>query len=378
MLNYYYRKEALFIANTKPRSPNSKRVVNSDSPPVYKCTRCGKTKADPKGYFFMSKTSPLFTSNELYTHICSDCVNDLMFEMQTRYKDTKIALMIICHYLDVYFSEELYESIKDNANFSFGNYAKLLNGTQYKAKNFTSALMEILNNGLKGSQTIQEEKEIKWSAPDLKNKNYVLQSIGYDCFNDESYSNANRKFLFNTLADYLTDDVLEDSHKLQCVISMVKTTFQVENIDKMINSELKKGVIDYTLLDKLTAVKDKLSRNINNTANENGISAKSSGKTSKGANALTNIMKEMQENGFEEIKINLVNAKMSASYQEIAKANAKALIEELNLTSDEYAQRLAEQSEILGNQQTNIENLEEINRKLKMEIKLLKENGDKS
>lgn len=179
----------------------------------------------------MSKTSPLFTSNELYTHICADCVNDLMFEMQTRYKDTKIALMIVCHYLDIYFSEELYESIKDNANFSFGNYAKLLNGTQYKAKSFTTALMEIINNGLKGSQAIQEEKEIKWSAPDLKNKNYVLQSIGYDCFDDESYSNANRKFLFNTLADYLTDDVLEDSHKLQCVIAMVKTTLQVENID---------------------------------------------------------------------------------------------------------------------------------------------------
>lgn len=325
----------------------------------------------------MSKTSPLFTSNELYTHICADCVNDLMFEMQTRYKDTKIALMIVCHYLDIYFSEELYESIKDNANFSFGNYAKLLNGTQYKAKSFTTALMEIINNGLKGSQAIQEEKEIKWSAPDLKNKNYVLQSIGYDCFDDESYSNANRKFLFNTLADYLTDDVLEDSHKLQCVIAMVKTTLQVENIDRMINSELKKGIIDYTLLDKLTAVKDKLSRNINNTANENGISAKSSGKTSKGANALTNIMKEMQENGFEEIKVNIVNAKMSASYQEIAKANAKALIEELNLTSDEYAQKLAEQSEILSGQQTTIENLEETNRKLKMEIKLLKENGGK-
>jgi len=325
----------------------------------------------------MSKTSPLFTSNELYTHICADCVNDLMFEMQTRYKDTKIALMIVCHYLDIYFSEELYESIKDNANFSFGNYAKLLNGTQYKAKSFTTALMEIINNGLKGSQAIQEEKEIKWSAPDLKNKNYVLQSIGYDCFDDESYSNANRKFLFNTLADYLTDDVLEDSHKLQCVIAMVKTTLQVENIDRMINSELKKGIIDYTLLDKLTAVKDKLSRNINNTANENGISAKSSGKTSKGANALTNIMKEMQENGFEEIKVNIVNAKMSASYQEIAKANAKALIEELNLTSDEYAQKLAEQSEILSGLQTTIENLEETNRKLKMEIKLLKENGGK-
>jgi len=325
----------------------------------------------------MSKTSPLFTSNELYTHICADCVNDLMFEMQTRYKDTKLALMIICHFLDIYFSEELYESIKDNANFSFGNYAKLLNGTQYKAKSFTTALMEIINNGLKGSLAIQEEKETKWLSSDIKNKNYVLQSIGYDCFEDESYSDSNRKFLFNTLADYLTDDVLEDSHKLQCVIAMVKTTLQVENIDRMINSELKKGVIDYVLLDKLTAVKDKLSRNINNTANENGISAKTSGKTSKGANALTNIMKEMQENGFEEIKVNVVSAKMSASYQEIAKANARALIEELNLTSDEYAQKLAEQSEIVEKQQFNIENLEESIRKLKIELKLLKENGDK-
>lgn len=325
----------------------------------------------------MSKTSPLFTSNELYTHVCADCVNDLMFEMQTRYKDTKLALMIVCHFLDVYFSEELYESIKDNANFSFGNYAKLLNGTQYKAKSFTTALMELIKNGLKGSLVIQEEKETKWLSSDIKNKNYVLQSIGYDCFEDESYSDSNRKFLFNTLADYLTDDVLEDSHKLQCVIAMVKTTLQVENIDRMINSELKKGVIDYVLLDKLTAVKDKLSRNINNTANENGISAKTSGKTSKGANALTNIMKEMQENGFEEIKVNVVSAKMSVSYQEIAKANARALIEELNLTSDEYAQKLAEQSEIVEKQQSNIENLEESIRKLKVQIKLLKENGEK-
>ena len=189
----------------------------------------------------MSKTSPLFTSNELYTHVCCDCVNDLMFEMQTRYKDTKMALMIVCHYLDIYFSEELYESIKDNANFSFGNYTKLLNGTQYKAKNFTSALMEILNKGLKGSQAIKEEKETKWCSSDLKNKNYVLQTIGYDCFEDESYNEGNRKFLFNTLADYLTDDVVEDPHKVVSVIQMVKITLQVDSIDKLINAEFKKS-----------------------------------------------------------------------------------------------------------------------------------------
>lgn len=319
----------------------------------------------------MSKTSPLFTSNELYTHICADCVNDLMFEMQTRYKDTKIALMIVCHYLDIYFSENLYESIKDNANFSFGNYLKLMNGVQYKAKSFVTSLMEIITNGLRGSQEIQEERETKWKTSDLKNKTYVIQSVGYDCFEDESYSDSNRKFLFNTLADYLTDDVLEDPHKLQCVIALVKTTLQVENIDKMINQELKRGIADYVLIDKLSGVKEKLSRNINNSANDNGISAKGSGKSNKGANALTNIMKEMAENNYEDIKVNITSVKLSEAYQEISKDNAKALFNELNYSSDEFARMVATQSEIVADLQTKVMTLEETIRLLKIDNKNL-------
>lgn len=369
----------LFIAaqTKKPRSPNSKRQnVNSDSPVTYKCTRCGKTRSDPKGYFFMSKTSPLFTSNELYTHICSDCVNELMFEMQTRYKDTKIALMITCHFLDVYFSEELYESIKDNANFSFGNYLKLLNGTQYKAKSFTTSLMNIIRDGLKGAQTIQQEKETKWSSSDLKNKNYVLQTVGYDCFEDESYTDSNRKFLFNTLADYLTDDVVEDPHKLQCVISMVKTTLQVENIDRMINAELRQINPDSILIDKLSGIKDKLSRNINTAANDNGISAKGSGKKSAGANALTNIMKEMAENGFEEIKVNIFNSKMSDAFKNISDISNKSLFEQLNYQQDDYAKMVATQRDMIQNYVNENDGLTEQVRLLKIQIKELKESLD--
>ncbi len=345
----------------------------SESPTIHRCTRCGKERSDPKSYFFMSKTSPLFISNDLYTHICADCTNDLFFEMQTRYKDTKMALMIICHYLDLYFSESLYEQIKDNANFSFGNYCKLLNGVQYKAKTFNNSLMEIIQNGIKANEEIRDDLESKWSKSDIKNKNYVISSIGYDCFEDENYTNNNRKFLFNTLADYLTDDVLEDQHKLQQVIIMVKTILQSENIDKMINNEFKKGVPDYALMEKLSGIKDKFIRNINAIANENGISAKSTGKSSKGSNTLTNIMKEMQENGFEETKVNIVNAKLSKSYQEVAKANAKALVDELNFTSDEYAQMVAEQSEIVSDLQAQVEKLNEEIRLLNITNKQLKE-----
>lgn len=156
---------------------------------------------------------------------------------------------------------------------------------------------------------------------------------------------------------------------------MVKTILQSENIDKIINNEFKKGVPDYALMDKLSAIKDKFIRNINAIANENGISAKSSGKSNKGSNTLTNIMKEMQEHGFEEIKVNIVEAKMSASYQEIAQANAKALIDELNFTSDEYAQMVATQSETISSLQNQVEKLNEEIRLLNIKNKQLQENS---
>ena len=127
----------LSIATARTKSPNSKKRSDTCTT-AYKCTRCGKSLDDPKGSFCMSKTSPLYTANELYTSICFDCANELFEENKYKYKDEKIALIIMCHYLDLFFSDELYEKTRDNANFSLGNYAKLLNGQQYKAKNFTT------------------------------------------------------------------------------------------------------------------------------------------------------------------------------------------------------------------------------------------------
>lgn len=174
------------------------------------------------------------------------------------------------------------------------------------------------------------------------------------------------------MADYLTDDVLEDPHKMQRVISLVKTTLQLDSIDKLINIELRKKIPDNTLIKSLTDIKDKLERTINSSTSENGLSAKGSGKGSRGSTTLTNIMKEMGENGFEEIKVNLVDIKLSKSYQEIAADNAKALFDELNITSDEYAHMVAVQSQEMIALQDKIMKLEESVRLQKIEIKSLK------
>ncbi len=360
-------------APKKVGRPRKKVKKLEGEPALYRCTRCGKEWETAKNHFFMNKFSTMFGSNSDYTHICAECANELFKEYESRFKDTKLALMLICHDLDIYFSDNLYENMKTNSNFTLGTYIRCFNGTQYK-KNFNNAIIEMVNNkGLRPETEIRDDREEKWRVSDKKNKNYVISSVGYDCFEDNNYSDDERKFLFNTMADYLTDEVLEDPHKLQQVIILVKTLLQSDEIDKSINAEFKKGIPDMVTMDKLTTVKNKLIGNINTIALDLGISAKSVGKSNKGSNTLTNIMKEMQENGFEEIKVNIVDAKLSTSYQEVAKANAKALLEELNLTGDEYAQMVAQQSEIVSELQEKNERLEEDLRLARLELKKLQD-----
>jgi len=154
---------------------------------------------------------------------------------------------------------------------------------------------------------------------------------------------------------------------------MVKTTLQVENIDKMINAELRQTNPDAILIDKLTGVKEKLSRNINNSANENGISAKGSGKKSSGANALTNIMKEMAEDGYEEIKVNIFNSKMCDAFKKISDISNQSLFEQLNNQSDKFAEMVATQREMIQEYIANNDKLTEEIRLLKVNNKALKE-----
>lgn len=318
----------------------------------------------------------MYDGNEHYAHLCAGCVSNELEEFKIRYKDERLALILTCASIGVYFSEELYSSIRDNGEITFGNFKKALNGVQYRSKNFNTFLVELLegNAQLKGNNELREDRETRWKAADKKNKRYVLETVGYDCFDDDSYTDENRKFLFNTLSDYLTDDVIEDPHKLQSVISLVKTVLQKESVDNLINLELRKTQPDYSTIKQLTDIKDKLGSDINKTANENGISAKSSGKSGKSTTALTAIMKEMGENGFEEIKANVVDAKMSASYREVAAQNAKALIAELGYTGDEYARMLGEQSELLRSLQETNERLQE---ELRLARKTAKEDAEK-
>lgn len=347
------------------RNTLGKIITSENTSAIYKCTKCGKLVGDGKTIFYSSKYSPLFTGNESYTHICCECINKIIQEEATKY-DLKTAYIIACHYLDINFNENIYETMKVQPNFSFGVYIRTINMQKSNARNFTSFLVDILKdgNGLKAKEELAEYQEQKWLSSDLKNKNTCIHLIGYNCFEDEKYTQEQLKFLYNTLSDYLTDDVVDDPYKIQCMISLTKSHLQVEVVDRLITAELRGGTPNEQRLKNLSDIKIKLCDSINKTADDNGISAKSSGKNKKSSNSLGDIMKEMESSGFEEIKVNIIDAKLSESYKEIATENARAIFNELNLQTDEYASMVAEQSSVIREYQAKIEELEEEKRLL--------------
>lgn len=81
----------------------------------------------------------------------------------------------------------------------------------------------------------------------------------------------------------------------------------------------------------------------------------------------------MADNNFEEIKVNVISSKLSESYKEVATDNIKAILAELKFTSDEYAEMLSQQTEMVAKQQEKIDKLEEDKRLLRIEIKDLNE-----
>ncbi|MBO5970247.1 MAG: hypothetical protein J6S14_17340 [Clostridia bacterium] len=336
---------------------------------IYRCCKCGKKTEAPKGVFPFLPKSSVYSYNQGYAHICLDCVEEMTAELEDRYHDQKTAYVVMCHYLDVFFDDVRYEEMKFNKDFSFKSYFSSLNrGTG--SKTFLDNLEGMVLTGAftKSEAELEEAQEAKWSAGDNRNKNYVISTVGYDPFRDTNLTQFDQRYLYNTCVDYLSDDVVEDPHRVQCVLELVHSLLQQDKVNRLIMEEHAKARPDPKRLKDLVDIKRDYSNVVSTIANENGISLKGSGKTQKGSNTLTKIMKDMADNGFEDCKANFVTAKMSESFYEVERASMKAIQDELNLQPDEYASLLSEQSVLLAQLQEEVASMKEENRLLKVKI----------
>lgn len=278
-----------------------------------------------------------------------------------------MACILTCYKLDIPFYHTLFDSILNNNNtFGIGLYLRQINGRQYQYQDFSQT---ILNKELgKSQENIIEERETKWTKRDIQNKNRIVDTVlKYDPFED--YDDFSRKFMFNLASDYLSDEeTINDPHKLQGVIEIVKMYQQVDTVNKQILLETNSKSINEQRLKTLTAIKKDLLDSINKFAKDNGISASLNNKGNKGSASLAYHVKVLDEIKFTESQVSLYDLATCESFRQFADISNENVLKQIHLNSDELGDMMETQTRIIQNNKLEIMKLVEENRLLKIKL----------
>ena len=368
-----------------------------------KCTRCHEEK---KLTDFYSSNSPLFSIDKRVP-LCKKCIQELCLNDDGEIDEVELnkTLRIIdkpyfkdslASSYQQFLREHSYveeEDVKKYGDKVLGLYFKNIMLRQDKDKSYEdsekegfihhnsnttisekekiiqkySDIQEQKNNN---QQTIQKsDGDTKWTKEDKQNMKYVISKLGYDPFESVGLDDFDRKYCFNLLSGYFdTPGILEDGHKKQCVIEITMSYCQCRKITEELNLELSRSDSNEKKVSSLTSAKSSLLSSIATIAKDNNISSNYNKNSSQGQDSISSMMKEMEKNGFEEIRVNLFDIKTSEAFKQIDSISNENIANQLTLDSSEYSDMVKEQREMIKNFESELEQLKEENRNLKNKV----------
>lgn len=328
------------------------------------CLNCNNHNGKVSSFYISNNATHIHNSCRL--PYCKECLETFYQEYYKKTGRSDLAIFYLCRKCDVFYSTKVFEgaesaslkmnqsivscyfrmlnSIKDNAGFkdNFNDSANFLD-LEILEEKYRSGKIE-LGNGNNATTVVAPDV---WTETDEINKKDCIKMLGYDPFFDNTV--AEQKYLYNTLIPFLDDATLEDAFKLPIVIELVKSLGQVEKLNKTFNSMMASAENieeNASKISSLVGSKDKLYRSILAMAKDNGISVNHALNKSQGAGTLSRIVKELEEIGLREAKINLFDIETSESMKQVADVSNKSLIEQINLQDSELWDMIAELREV--------------------------------
>lgn len=325
------------MPRTKSKSSGNKPLPANQQKGKKVCTCCHEEKNLTDFYY---SSSPMYSLDERIP-VCKECCKTSVLAEDGRidFDKFKDLLRNIDKplYFDLLFSSE--ESVKkENSYLSdeevslhgyeiLQKYFTLVAMRQDKAKSYSDAEKEgfihqnsnrtkkekeeilnrysdLINQCLQNNKSPrrvqtaikQNEKLIVWSDQDKQNKQYAIEVVGYDPF--EEYPEEGRKFLFNQLSPYLEDDSnADDAYKLSQILQIIKNNYQIDICDKKM-SQLD-PLKDAESIKTLSDIKNKLVQSNDKIAKENEISVKNRSNKDAGKSTLTYLMRDLREKDFD-------------------------------------------------------------------------------
>ena len=247
----------------------------------------------------------------------------------------------------------------------------MLNGTQYRKWSFINTI--IAGNIEKEKVPVEDLKERRLSKEEVKNKNEVLNVIGYDPF--EGYPVEDRGFLFNELVKYLDDDVADDPYKLSQIVQICNNNSQIRKWDLLIAKA--DPVNDSDTIKKLSKMKTELVTSNDKIAKENEISVKNRSNKDVGKSTLTYLMRDLREKDFKKAEANYYDQLRSEGTLWAISMSNRSIRENGMFDENDQNEMFNTQRELIQKLQAQLDDELEKNRLLTIENKELKKNGDK-
>lgn len=206
-----------------------------------------------------------------------------------------------------------------------------------------------------------------------QNKEDTIRLLGYDPFQKEAISD--QPFLYANLIGYLdaSAEANEDRMRVSSIIEIVKGFSHIEKI----NDIIARLMSDYDGMDRnivtiknMEETKSKITNSILGLAKDNGISLNHSKNASKGENTWTGKIRKLKDINLRDAEMNLYNTEYSDGLQQVAEISDAAIIKQIHLDENDYADMLAQQRDLIKKYKQIADEAEE-----KARI-LLRENSD--
>ena len=292
-----------------------------------KCSCCGTEK--PLVDFYAS-ANPLYSSDKRVP-ICKNCIRDLCIDKDTNIIDEVKLNHVLKSVQKPYFKDDLASAysqfakehsyvddenikkfgdkvlglyfkntmLRQNKDLSYDDSEKL--NFVHSNSNITVAekneiLQKYSDINIRNTEEKPEPKQVIWTDQDNQNKNYAIEVVGYDPFDE--YPEEGRKFLYNQLSPHLEDDSnVDDAYKLSQILQIIKNNYQIDTCDKKM-SQLD-PLKDADSIKTLSGIKNQLVQSNDKIAKENEISVKNRSDKAAGKSTLTYLMRDLREKDFD-------------------------------------------------------------------------------
>ena len=312
------------------------------------CVGC-KTSLEPEEFWNSNGLmSSLRTTKESgrKSFLCKDCTRALYKMILTECEGDHLeALFQLCATNDWYYDDLLAQSVTAELasdDIMPDRYLEVIfNNEEYKGKTFYKQLSRPYF--VKMSSFKESEDEL--TEEDKQNRNDIKKAFGYDPFETKPISQ--KSMLYRSLNQMVDPTLNNDLVRQRAAIEIVTNYEEIDRLDVAIAKlsltpdDIVKNAKD---LETLRKMKSDVNKNISMLCKDHGLSAKYANSKSRGAGTLSGIMRDMEDNDYDEGVVNLYDIETSTSIQQCSDISAKSVSTQLKLSASDYAEMVEEQA----------------------------------